>query len=673
MDPVARRAVRRFPRMRALAALLALSGGKALAAEPAPPAPAVAAAATPPAAAPHAIATRLDRDAVDEVAAVVVTGSRTERPLGEAPVATEVITPEEIKESGARDVAELLEDRPGIQLNRSFAGAGPELQGLPPDYTLILVDGMRVPGRVNGVVDLSRFATENVDRIEIVRGASSSLYGADAIGGVINIITRSAQRLYELSGEAGLGPQGRLDLSGSAGMTRKSWSVRINGGRHASDGYDLDPSDLATTQPAFQQYDVAQRSEFTLYERFRLITSADYTNRARQGIDQSGVGATFDRTNLTQTASAWLRPEWELSSSTKWQLRAGYSLFRDEFELDQRGSNELDESQDTRENLGQLGTQLDTLLGGHLLSVGAEGSLEKLETERLSEAGDRRRLAFYVQDEWTLLEAPLLVVMPSARLDLDSQFGTYPTPRVAVRFDPASPVTLRASYGWGFKAPDFRELYLLFENPSAGYLVEGNTDLDPERSRNLNASVEYHPTRSFTLSVQGFYNLLDDRIDTVLAPAVDTGPQRFQYENVNSALTRGINASLSVSPMPGLRLDLGYDFTDARSRDDERRLSGQPYHRATASLRYRVPSIGFETLWRAAFVGERPFYQDLDGDGAEEQRDAYAYASVDWRVAQRLGYGFGSFFMAQNLLDAGDPEFTPLPPRSFFGGVQYDY
>src|SRR6185295_14510350 len=207
---------------------------------------------------------------VHRVDAVVVTGSRTERSLGEAPVATEVISREEIQESGARDAAELLEDRPGVHLERGFAGAAIELEGLPADYTLILVNGVRVPGRVNGVIDLSRFATENIERIEIVRGAGSALYGSDAIAGVVNIITRAASRPLELNGSANVGAFGRFDVTGGAGTKGKVGSLRVSGGRHSSEGFDLDPSDPATTQPAFQQYDVSQRSSLNLARGFRL-------------------------------------------------------------------------------------------------------------------------------------------------------------------------------------------------------------------------------------------------------------------------------------------------------------------------------------------------------------------------------------------------------------------
>jgi outer membrane receptor for ferrienterochelin and colicins len=615
-------------------------------------------------------------DDVHSVDAIVVTGSRTERPLGETPVATELITRAEIEASGAQNLGDLLEEHPGIYIDRSFAGAAPQLQGLPADYTLILIDGVRQPGRIDGAIDLDRFSIEDIERVEIVRGASSALYGSDAMAGVINIITRKAKKPFELGGQGSYGAYETLDLSASVGVRQKYWSTRMSGGVHSRDSFDLDPSDVATSQSASTQYNIANQSTFSPTRQLTLTATGDYRHQDRQAVDVGAAGgAVFDRENLTETGSVLLRPEWKFDGGSRLELRSSFAIFRDQFLLDQREASDLDQLQDTRERLAQLGAQFDTLLGeSHLLTTGVEGWYESLETARLAGGtGTRTRGAVYVQDEWTLLGSPVLVLLPGARLDVDSQFGAYATPRLAARFDPVSQVTLRASYGWGFKAPDFRELYLLFENPSVGYLVEGNTDLKPEKSRNYNLGAEYRPHRTVWLSVQGFYNEISDRIGTNLAPADDVGPQRFVYQNVDSADSLGVESNVRFSPLEGLRFDLGYAWTRTRNEADGQPLSGQPLNRATASVRYAWAAIGFETLWRAAFVGTRPFYQDVNGDGTAERQDASGYASVDARVAQRVGFGLKTFLLAENLLNAGDPTFLPIAPRTFSGGVQLDY
>jgi outer membrane receptor for ferrienterochelin and colicins len=611
---------------------------------------------------------------VDTLRPVVVTGSRTERPLAETPVSTQVIGAKEIEESGARNVAELLEEQPGLYLEPSFAGAGPQLQGLDPTYTLILIDGQRAIGRIGGVIDLERYPLEDVERVEIVRGASSALYGSDALAGVINIITKSTKKPFEVDALAGYGDRRALDLRARLGVSGSPGWASVSGGFHREDSYDLDASDIATSGSEREQSEGAVRGRYTLSRAFGVAASAEYRYRAQDGIDESGGGAVLDRRNRTEEAVFSLGPEWSPSAATRLTLRAAYSIFRDQFLLDQRAGTALDDYQDTREQMLQGGAQLDQWLHAHhLATVGAEGFYEKLRSDRLQTGqGDRTRGALYVQDEWTLLEQPLFVLLPGARLDVDSGFGTHATPRAALRVDPVSGVTLRASFGLGFRAPDFREQLLFFENPGAGYVVEGNPELDPERSRSWNVSAEVAPWQSVWASLALFRNDLADMISTNLVTAGGAGgPMRFVYQNIASAHTQGLDASVRLTPMPGLRLDFGYSYTETRDEVLDRPLPGRPTHRGTLSLTHREPSIGFETVWRAALVGKRTFYEDEDGDGTQERRIAESYASVDLRVAQYIAHGFSAFLLAENLLDAGDPEFLTLPPRSFSGGIRY--
>lgn len=135
----------------------------------------------------------LDAEALPE-ARTVVTASRSPERLEDSAVATEVITRSDILASGARDASELLAAHPGLQVVQTFAGATVQLQGLSPEYVLVLVDGERVAGRVAGSVDLSRLSTEDIEQVEVVKGPSSVLYGSDAVAGVVNLITRRARR-----------------------------------------------------------------------------------------------------------------------------------------------------------------------------------------------------------------------------------------------------------------------------------------------------------------------------------------------------------------------------------------------------------------------------------------------------------------------------------------------
>ncbi len=604
-----------------------------------------------------------------------MTAARREQRLSDGLVATEVIGPAQIAASGARNLADLLEEQAGVFVERSASfGAGLRLQGLPADYSLVLIDGVRGTGRIGGTLDLSRFPVEDIERIEIVKGAASALFGSDAIAGVINIVTRRALRRWETGGRASAGGNRTIDGTATVGAARAFGSTRFTVGLHSTAGFDLDPSDEATTVGSSEQYNVSTTNRFWANEALELRLTGSYFLRDRDAVDSAESGGVFDRTNRTETGRGQLMGVLSLPEESELRVWSAVELFRDQYRLDQRGSSQLDQLEDTREALGQLGLQYDRALGSHHPSIGAEGTREALQTPRLSTGrATRHRGAVYLQDEWTLIPpgpagGGRLAVMPGFRYDVDTQFGGAPSPRLAARYDPLPQVTLRASYGWGFKAPDFRELYLLFSNSSANYLVEGSTALEPEKSRSLAGSVELSPHPRVGLGISGFYNRLTDRIGTQLAEEGTAGPRRFVYTNVDAATTLGVELSLRLRPVPALLLALGYSRTRTRDEGGGLPLSGQPEDRGTIRLRYESREVGFSTTWRAALVGKTPIVSGQGPDAEVLQNDSHAL--VDLRVSQRLGAGLSGFLMAENLFDA-QPQYTPLTPRSFSGGMGF--
>src|SRR5690554_1822594 len=151
-----------------------------------------------------------DLSTADEIT-VVTTASRSARALQDETTSVEIIDRATIDATGGNTVADLLVTEAGLELERSLGRSGVLMQGLDPEYALILIDGRRAIGRVNGTIDLNAIRLENVERIEIVKGPQSALYGADALAGVINIITKSPKST-ELSAQATGGSRARLDL-----------------------------------------------------------------------------------------------------------------------------------------------------------------------------------------------------------------------------------------------------------------------------------------------------------------------------------------------------------------------------------------------------------------------------------------------------------------------------
>jgi outer membrane receptor for ferrienterochelin and colicins len=636
-------------------------------------------------------------DAGAQVDRVVVTGGRRPERAADAVVAPEVISRREIELSGAEDVAELLDQQPGIQIDSSFAGAGIRLQGLDPEHTLILVDGMRLNGRVDGVLDLSRIPAERVERVEIIKGPASALYGSDALGGVVNIITRPPEKGFEadvhtafgtLADDGAAAPDfggpGTVDVSGrvAGGVDRARLS--LSGGFHHQGAFDRDPRDPATTGSASDAWNVEAHGLFRLSEVARLRLRFDVFRRELEGVEQGPAleggtdnpfrpessRATYDRTSATTTYSAVAAPTFDLAEGHTLRVIGSFSRFEDTFQRDQRGDDAGDLSESTTDDLAQLTAQWDGRLAPrHQLTAGLEGLYERIGSERLRDGeGDRGRFSIFAQHEWRPFDP--LRIAPGLRLDVDSQFGAYPAPKIAVRYDPWEQLALRASYGVGFRAPSARELLLRFENPGAGYIVEGNPDLRPEVSRGLDASAELRLADSRVTVQASFYrNDVDDLI--VFVPGPPSQPQIFINDNVDRALTQGVESSMRVQWLESFGTDFGYTYLDARDLERERALPGRSPHRVTFRALLDLDDLGLSAWLRGSWVDRAPVYFD-DADGARTEY-VPAHVTMDARVQQRLGDHVAAFIGADNIFDAGDAELLPIAPRGFYAGLNGFY
>ncbi len=610
----------------------------------------------------------------DESRTIVVTAARTEQAVGDSAVATQVIRRDAIEASGAENLAELLEEQPGLQVLRAFAGAGGagvQMQGLDPKYTLILVDGQRATGRINGTIDLSRFSAEDIEQVEIVKGPGSALYGSDAIAGVINIITRKTSRSREAEAHASYGSFDTQDLSGRAGLRRGRWGTGLSAGWHHTRGFDRNPDDVATTGNFQNILNLSQWTEVRVRPDLKVTATADAQQRDLRGVDASATGAVFDRRNLTRTASLTVGPEITWAVPARLRLTGHVAHFDDRYILDQRKSDDLDDLQRTRDTLGQITAQYDHLVAGkHMFTAGVEAQFEGLQTPRLETGrGTRQRLAMFVQDEWRVRGARRVVIVPGGRFDLDSQFGAYATPRLAIRVDPHRDLTLRASAGLGYRAPSFRELYLSFANPSAGYRVTGNPDLVPETSRGLTVGFLVRAGSFAQLEAHAFANDLRNLITTDTSSAMAVGQSLFSYVNVGSARTRGLEAVFGLRVLKHFAVDTSYTLTDTLDRERQRPLPGKPLHHGSLRLQFHHRRAGTMAQMRMGVQGKQQYYVDNESDGVDEVMRIAPYATLDLRVAQDVLRGRVSmFFGVDNLLDAGDALYLPLVPRAFYGG-----
>lgn len=613
-------------------------------------------------------------DVQEDVRTVVVTATRTERDQADAPVATQVYDREVIEESGAENLAEILEETPGVQISRGIGGLGIRMQGLDPSYTVVLVDGQRTTGRINNVMDLSRFPAEDIEQVEIVRGPSSVLYGADALAGTVNLISRRPKKRHEAEAHFAYGSFNTVDATARLGLSRRRYTASLTGGMHNTDGWDADPSDVGTTGPRSRQGNVSTTHEFGADRPLSALVRGSYLRRDSLLVDATGTGAVFDRSNRSEVIQVMARPsyEWDVA---RLSLTASYNLFRDQFLQDQRGSTELDQAQDTFDHLGQVTAQYDHEIGKHVITTGLDGQFEFLTTDRIDPGSvDRQRYAAFAQDEWTPSLAPKVVLLPGVRVDYDTFFGVYPTPRLAMMVAPSRRWTLRASYGRGYRAPSFREMFLLFANPSVGYTVRGNPQLRAETSWSASFSAEVRPWRWWSIAANVFDNRLRDTIVTNTTDPTDVDTATlFEYVNVGEATSRGAELQSAITVLQVLTFDGSYTFVHTRDHTAGRPLPGRAPHSGTAGIRYFRPASGTGIRIRSSIFGRRVFFVDTNDDDIDEERRSDPFATLDLRVSQRFLSYVQVFAGIENLLNMGNPVDNPLQPRTYYGGVTVRY
>ena len=607
---------------------------------------------------------------------VVVTGTRTPYSLADAPVEVQVIGPEDIAASGARDVAELLEREGGVYASREAGrGSSIQIQGLSSEHVLILVNGRRMIGRINGAIDLSRFHAADIERVEIVKGPSSALYGGDALGGVVNIITRRGADgdpggVVTLRGDS----EGNGDAFVRADLAGESLSASVSAGYSRLAGFDLDEATFAEDGVSGESSFGSLSGRWQASEGLELGFDAAYSLDDTERRDGGTGGKQYATYKQIEELRVGIQPRFRFDASSL-TLDMYYNRYADQFLQDQWRSADNTIDEETVNELLFGGGQwdvspawLNAMPGQHTLSLGVEFQLERLQADRLGQSAERDRQSLYVQDD-ILLANERLHLIPGVRFDRDSQFGQQLSPKLALRYDISDRLFTRIGYGQGYRPPSFRELLLRFDNPAVGYRVEGALDLEPEKSTGFNAGLTWLAAERHSVSISAFHNDVDALIEII---QVESRPTiLFSYRNVAHATVSGVDVQWTWQGQTWpLRLELGYGqlwSEDEATGDD---LSGRPEQRVNLAVSLDKPrySLGLRGTW----TGERVFAVELDSGGAPiSAGEAEAYALVDARASWK---GFAPLLLSvgvDNITDAGDPQYLPIQPRSYYLEVSW--
>ena len=624
----------------------------------------------------EARADRKKNGSENEEREIVVTATRTERDILDVPITTQLINEKTIMNSSSLTLAEVMENQSGVVLERSFAGKTLSLQGMDSKYTLVLIDGQRINGKTSGTINLDRFSLENIERVEVVKGAASSLYGSDAMGGVVNIITKKTKKPIEMGFVGSYGNLNAADGTGFIGLSGQKWSSQVFGGYHRRDSFDLNTNDLDTDGSQFQRYNLGNTSRFNFSKKFVITNRIEYKRYRTQGVDQTPTGSIFDITQLDEELQDTLSYTHDFRKS-KLDIKASYFYFRSQFLQDQRGDTN-DAYQETIDQIIDVnGKYTFTLLDSHIITSGGNGIVEQIRTPRLQGNQKRRyRGAGYLQDEWLFSEKYNAALIPGIRYDHDSQFGDAVSPKLASRFDITKKFILRASYGGGFRAPDFRQLYLIFENPSVGYRVKGNESLKPEHSQSFNGGLEYRAFKWLSFETNYFRNELENLINPQIKIQGSAGNLTlYSYTNIDRARTQGVESSMNVK-FKKFKVKAGYMFIDAINRANNALLFGRPKHRGTLGLTYIEKTLGLVATTTARFVGSRPF--NINEDDIQQKDivfvDPYIFwdAKISFNLSSLARSRFDSIFFvrAENIFNEGHPAYLAIAPFSIFSGIE---
>ncbi len=655
-----------------------------------------------------------------ESGSAVVTATRTVQDIEDVPIAIDVISEEEIQYSGSTNLKDILLEQAGISLSPN-EGNAIQVQGFESDYTLILIDGQPLVGRVRGAMDISRINTSNIQQIEIVKGPSSALWGSDALAGVINIITKKPDEA--ISGNAFTQYGSRASYNGGANISFTKNKLTGNAGFviDGSEGFDLDEDEFGQNQNPYDNFTINSSLNYKFSDLTSLSASGRYYKNNFSGLtiasvqgQQLGVGEDGWQDDLS------FQLQFDTSPFSRFQTSANFysTIYEDYSETVFEDPAFENVTNNNQQGFNKVEIQNNyTWLNNHISTFGGGFTSEFVEAERYE--GRRNQNGAFLFAQHQFLVGERLNIVAGARLDNHSSYNSYLSPKLSLRYEIFEHLAFKVSAGKGFKAPDFRTLYLDFDNAGSGYLIYGvknigaqldsfesqglirqyfinpdlSTDLDPEYSTAYNMGFSFKTSDSrLTSNINLFRNNAQNLIEAVEIAELTNNNTIFGYININKAQTQGIESDLSYFVINDLQISLGYQYLDAIQIAEEPRtiiengqvvtkdveyeipLTKRPKHSGSVKLFYEEPFFGTQISLRGVLKSEY-FFNDSNANrnaDSNEFTDAYSI----WNIS--LSKQFTTNIRAQagvnNVFNYTNPEFLRYQPGiSFFTKILFEF
>lgn len=598
----------------------------------------------------------------DSLQEVVVTGTGTQHLLKDAPVQTEVISHRQLQQYAGKSIEDILAGlTASFAFNENDMGSHLQMNGLGNSYVLVLVDGRRLHGDNGGENDLSLIDPHNIEKIEIVKGASSALYGSDAIAGVINIITKKhRQQGLMLENTSRFGSYGDIRQHNGIAWNIGKFSSYTNFQLQHSDGWQ-NTSEEAISQTEYHitdsrnktvnrhtNWQLAEHLTYQLTPKIELYAAGSiYWKRIYRpcghhpGVDVKTYDMQYNNASISAGGKWKLNATDVITLDADWKRHAYKYVYTDTTLTDGYvkgrftnyfpyfpGDKEL-QSDQRMTHISLKG--VFALPYEQMLSAGFDYRYDWLEAPMRVKGGKAtdNTQALYVQDEWALLNP--LYLTAGLRLTRNAGFGTRLTPKISAMLK-LGELRLRATWSQGYKTPTPKELhYQYVRNMNGVYLYLGNSNLKAQTSNYFGLSAEYS-IGHLTLTLSGYYNKVDNMIALVTIPTSDApgdlivqyDPKRVrQYQNMEDAKTYGVDFTARYQTKH-FTVGGSYSYLDTKAHQydsehdvmQEVTIDGMAHHKANW---YATWNHDFSKLYHLGVgiygrMSSKRYYQ-VDGDG----------------------------------------------------------
>lgn len=597
----------------------------------------------------HAAGTDLDK--------IVVTATRTPTAVKNTGSSVSVITREEIELKQLHSLADALKGVSGIRVAET-GGRGSQTsvfaRGSNSNHTLVMIDGIEIndPSSPTGAFDFGNFLLDDVESIEIVRGAQSVLYGADAIGAVIHIRTKAGGGPMKARAKLAAGNKSTHHETLSISGSKDGFNYSLTGGLYESDNDSAPtkkrmPSGIKRDDDGYQNKMVSGRFGW----QGESLQASVFGRHIESEIDIDGfLSEDFDASNNSRQTYLGAELKGQFFEGL-WQptLTLTHTDIERENRNDRQTPSQTLDRTDYDGKKEKISLQNDLyFIENNVITVGYEFEEEEIQADGFTDFGggfiqrqmsdeSRQNRAIYIQDQITLTEK--LSATLGVRHDNTDDFDSETTYRMASRYALTPSTQIRAAYSEGFRAPSLYEMYGFTPN-SFFSAYSGNPDLDPETSENWEVGLDQSWLNGKAqTSATLFKNDIDDLITTVFLPSFDS-----TSVNVDEAEIRGLEADVSIELTKQLDVHLNYTYTRSQNEDDQQ-LTRRPVHQANLDLVYQ-PAADWRLAGSLHHIGSR---KDVDADGDRVRMGSYAVINVsaDYKVNSNTRV----FARVENLTD----------------------